>query len=114
MARVSVAVPIANGRPLADRVREAARNLGCNIVWARAIGPHVLVGLGDSEAFARVTAMGGNAFGLAFRSPCDAEGIPDTQPESKWEPMLLIDDLSDVVEHALVAERALALEAAGM
>jgi hypothetical protein len=27
---------------------------------------------------------------------------------------LLIDDLSDVVEHALVAERALALEAAGM
>lgn len=112
MTQVTMAVPIANGRPLADRVREAARGLGCTIVWARAIGPHVLVGLGDSEAFARVTAMGGNAFGLAFRS--SHEGIDDGQPESKWEPMLLIDDLSDVVEHALVAEGALALEAAGM
>ena len=54
MAEVSTAVPIANGRPRADRTRDAARNLGCTIVWTRAIGPHVLLGLGDGEAFAQI------------------------------------------------------------
>lgn len=112
MTRVTTAVPIANGRPLADRVREAARDLGCGVAWARSIGPHVLLGLGESEAFARVTAIGGNAFGLAFRSQDDE--AESGQAESKWEPMLLVDNLSDVVEHALVAEGALALEAACM
>jgi hypothetical protein len=112
MAPVTTAVPIANGRPLPDRVRDAARALGCSIVWTRAIGPHVLLGLGDEEAFARVTPLGGNAFGLAFRVDGETETVPGDA--SNWEPLLLIDDLSDVVEHALIAEGALALEAAGM
>jgi hypothetical protein len=114
MAPVTNAIPIANGRPVPDRMRAAARELGCNIAWARAIGAHVLLGLGDSEAFARVTVLGGNAFGLAFRSQDDSVEVENGHPESKWEPMLLIGDLFDVVEHALVAEGALALEAAGM
>jgi hypothetical protein len=114
MAPVTNAIPIANGRPVPDRVRAAARELGCNIVWARAIGPHVLLGLGDSEAFARVTILGGDALGLAFRSQDDGAQREDGNIESKWDPMLLIGDLFDVVEHALVAEGALALEAAGM
>jgi hypothetical protein len=120
MARVITAVPIANARPLADRVREAAQGLGCTILWARTIGRHVLLGLGESEAFARVTALGGNAFGLAFRSQGDdveaaaAQTQGEAHGEAKWEPMLLIDDLCDVVEHALVAEGALTLEAACM
>jgi hypothetical protein len=114
MAPVTNAIPIANGRPVLDRVHAAARELGCTIVWARAIGSHVLLGLGDSEAFARVTVLGGEAFGLAFRSQDDGAEGEDGHPESKWEPMLLVGDLFDVVEHALVAEGALALEAAGM
>lgn len=116
MAPFTTAVPIANGRPLADRVRDAARDLGCDLLWTRAIGPHVLLGLGDDEAFARVTPLGGNAFGLAFRGQ-SAEGeaaTGDGNSGSKWEPVLLVDDLSEVVEHALIAEGALALEAACM
>jgi hypothetical protein len=83
------------------------------MVWTRAIGPHVLLGLGDDEAFARVTPLGGSAFGLAFRGQ-SAEGGASEDAGSKWEPVLLIDDLSDVVEHALIAEGAVALEAASM
>jgi hypothetical protein len=113
MAQVISAVPMGGGRSLPDRVREVARKLGCNRVWARALGPHVLVGLGEEEAFARVTPLGDSSFGLAFR---DGEAAPESgeRVDGTWAPMLLIDGLSDVIEHALVAEGALALEAAGM
>jgi hypothetical protein len=70
-------------------------------VWARASGPHVLIGRDGSDAFARVTPLGPGAFGLAFRGPASAEGA------APWDPVLLIDDLADVVEHALVGEGAL-------
>jgi hypothetical protein len=79
-----------------------------------------LLGLGDEEAFARVTHLGGESFGLAFRGP-DADGSEgeegstgDGASAQKWQPMLLVDDLANVVEHALVAESALPLRASGM
>jgi len=116
MARARKLVPIANGRPFSDRVRSVAGDLGCTILWARPNGPHLLLGLGGDQPFARVTPLGGNAFGLSFRTPEVApEGTPDDAAAApKWQPMLLVDDLANVVEHALVAERALPLRAAGM
>jgi hypothetical protein len=77
-----------------------------------------LLGLGDEEAFARVTHLGGESFGLAFRGP-DADGSAGEEGRTgdgapKWQPMLLVDDLANVVEHALVAESALPLRASGM
>lgn len=89
-------------RSLVDRVRDRAAALGCHGVWAQASGPHVLLGRNDSEAFARVTPIGPGAFGLAFRNvEADAAEAPS------WDAVLLIDALSDVVEHALVGEGAL-------
>ena len=116
MARARKLVPIANGRPFSDRVRSVATDLGCTILWTRPNGPHVLLGLGGDEAFARVTPLGGDAFGLSFRSPEPAPkgASDDAAAAPKWQPMLLVDDLPNVVEHALVAERALPLRAAGM
>jgi hypothetical protein len=114
MAKASNPVAIANGRPLVGRALEAARGLGCTKLWARAAGPHILLGLGGAEAFARVTPLGGQNFGLAFRSP-DGDGEADERGgKVTWQPMLLVDELAHVVEHALIAESALPLQAAGM
>jgi hypothetical protein len=85
-------------RTLADRVRDIGRALGCDAIWVRASGPHVLVGLGMDEAFARVTPLGSGAFGLSFRSP-DPVAEPRMPP---WEPMFLVDSLAEIVEHALI------------
>ena len=92
--------PVSKPRTIVVRVRECASALGCGVAWARASGPHVLIGIGGDEAFARVTPLGGEAYGLAFRAAYGA-AVGD------WEPVLLIDGLSDVVEHALVAEGVL-------
>ena len=90
------ASPASDARAPLQRVRDAISALGCSRAWARGAGHHVLVVLGD-EAFARLTPLGGGAFGLAFRS----------RTLQSWEPMLLVDELCDVVEHALVAVDAL-------
>lgn len=95
MLQASVASQASPPRPLVDRVRDAIASLGCDRVWARSAGPHVLLGLRGDDAFARLTPLGGGQFGLAFRAP------------STWEPLLLVDALADVVEHALVAVDAL-------
>ena len=95
MLQASVASPASPPRPLVDRVRDAIASLGCDRVWARSAGPHVLLGLRGDDAFARLTPLGGGQFGLAFRGP------------STWEPLLLVDALADVVEHSLVAVDAL-------
>ncbi|HLK40680.1 MAG TPA: hypothetical protein VKU41_28200, partial [Polyangiaceae bacterium] len=55
-------------RTLVERVRDAASKLGSSSIWARASGRHVLLGMDRDEAFARVTPLGGSAFGLAFRT----------------------------------------------
>jgi hypothetical protein len=98
-------------RTLVERVRDAVASLGCDRVWARYVGPHVLLGLRGDDAFARVTPLGGGSYGLAFRSlddgPARAARPLATRPPQRWEPMLLVDELADVVEHALVAVDAL-------
>jgi len=81
---------------LIDRIGDALTAQGCRKVWVRGAGRHVLLSLGPDEPFARVTALGGGSYGLAFRG-----GIAGA-----WEP-LLVDTLSAVVEHALIGAREL-------
>ena len=103
-------------KSMVERTRDIALGLGCTSVWVRSAGSHVILGMGEDEAFARLTPLGRRSVGLAFRG-CDREAsAPDESPhdESQWDPMLLVDDLTDVVEHALVAEGALPLQASGM
>jgi hypothetical protein len=83
-----------------QRVRDAIVALGCAGVRARGAGRHVLVGLDDDEPFARLTPMPAGAYGLAFRSP---------DPAASWAPMLLVDDLAEVIAHALVGADALGI-----
>jgi hypothetical protein len=94
-------------------VRDAIASHGCSRVWARGSGSHVLVGLPGDEAFARLTPLGGSAFGLAFRSPSvgdRASARKSGGPASvKWEPLLLVDELVELVEHALVAVDAVGI-----
>jgi hypothetical protein len=101
MLQVSSASSALRGRTLVERVRSVISLLGCGRVWAHAAGPHVLLGLRGDDAFARVTPVGGLAYGLAFSAP------PTESRGGRWQPMLLVDALADVVEHALVAVDAL-------
>jgi len=93
----------ANQRSVLQRVRDAIAALGCSRVWARTTGHHVLLGLPGDDVFARLTPLGGTAFGLAFRAAVD-EGA-----SVRWEPMFLVDELGELVEHALVAVDALGI-----
>jgi hypothetical protein len=94
-----------------ERVRKVATALGCAGVWARATGPYILLGLRGGDAFARLTALGGASYGLAFRAGVgtgdDADQGARKAGATTWDPVLLIDELVDVVEHALVGVRAL-------
>ena len=100
----------AGGTPsLVYRVREAIDLLGGGRVWARSSGHHVILGLRGQEAFARVTSFGGGAYGLALRAVSDPSR-PDG-PSTAWEPLLLVDELQEVVEHALVAVDAIPADA---
>jgi hypothetical protein len=81
---------------LIDRIESALTAFGCARVWVRGAGRHVLLGLGSEPPFARVTALGGGSYGLAFQG-----GV-----ERRWE-LLLVDDLDAVIEHALVGGDAL-------
>jgi len=83
---------------LLERVSSAIDLLGCKSVRARSSGPHVLLGLPGGEPYARVTPLGGASYGLAFRA-IEAQ----RSHTSAWEPLLLVDDLMSVIEHALVA-----------
>lgn len=112
MLQLSNGLSAAEPSAIVDRVHKVASALGCASVWARATGPYILLGLRGGDAFARLTALGGASYGLAFRagSATDArEGA--RRSASTWDPVLLIDELVDVVEHALVGVRALPLSA---
>ena len=93
MLQVST-TPQVSERTLVDRVSDALAALACTGVWARAVGRHVLLGQNGAEPFARLTALGGGSYGLAFQYAAGGVG-------GKWE-LLLVDDLPAVVEHALV------------
>jgi hypothetical protein len=99
-----IAAP-SSGHPAADRVRRIARKLGCASVWVRGAGPHVVLGLSGENAFARLSPIGGSSYGLAFRSTVAPDRRAPTTPS--WEPLLLVDELQTVVEHALVGVSAL-------
>ncbi len=90
-------------RSFVERVRDFIGALGHPTVrvWTRTHGPHVLLGKGHDEAFARLTPLGGGQYGLAFRA---MEAKADHT--NAWEPLFLVDDLAGVVEHALVAVEA--------
>jgi hypothetical protein len=108
------ALPSSSTRRMVERVREAISTLGCSRVWARGSGPHVLVGFSGDEAFARLTPLGGSAYGLAFRTPSlGSRGAQQAAgyagKGSNWEPLLLIDELAELVEHALVAVDAVGI-----
>jgi hypothetical protein len=91
------------GRQPLQRVREAISALGCTSVWARGSGNHVLLGLPGDDAFARLTPLGGSAYGLTFRSADERSGA------LRWEPMFLVDELPELVEHALIAVDAVGI-----
>jgi hypothetical protein len=109
---------LTNGSPaepsaIVERVRKVASGLGCAGVWACATGPYILLGLRGGDAFARLTALGGASYGLAFRAGFGIDDAIDAIEGRHqgggvtWDPVLLIDELVDVVEHALVGVRAL-------
>jgi hypothetical protein len=126
MAGLPASNPRAKASLLAERVREMAASLGCKELWARGAGRHVILGRGEDEAFARITPLGAGAYGLTFRAPCEAAATPAASGRaepaassleasaalvpssaSRWAPLLLIDALADVVEHALIGEGAI-------
>jgi hypothetical protein len=98
MLQVSTSSRTSNYPTLLQRVSDAIDLLGCENLRARSSGPHVVLGLGAGEPYARLTPLGGTSYGLAFR----AIEAPSTHT-STWEPLLLVDDLMSVIEHALVA-----------
>jgi hypothetical protein len=74
----------------ADRVRSLLAAFGCGHLRARAQGKHILIERDGASvgraAVARLTAVGDDAFGLAFQ-----------EKEGGWEPMLLVDTLDAIV-----------------
>jgi hypothetical protein len=92
---------------IVERVRKVATALGCTGVWARATGPYILLGMRGGDAFARLTALGGASYGLAFRAGIGEADGGRRAGGATWDPVLLIDELVDVVEHALVGAAAL-------
>jgi hypothetical protein len=100
MLQVSTSSRTSTQPTLLQRVSDAIDSLGCENVRVRSCGPHVLLGVLEGEPYARVTPLGDASYGLAFRA-IEAEA-PGTH-KSAWEPLLLVDDLMSVVEHALVA-----------
>jgi hypothetical protein len=115
-AMIELASPLRtkNVRTLADRVRDRIATLGCERVWACSAGSHILLGMPGESAVARISPLGGGSFGLAFSvlpsAPPAGKGSESGMRdggETAFEPILLVDTLSDVVEHALVAMNAL-------
>jgi hypothetical protein len=78
--------------PAIDRVRDRLAALECLHLRARAYGQHIVIEPStstktrDRDALARLTALGEDVYGLAFRGS-----------RGGWEPMVLIDTLDEIV-----------------
>ena len=94
-----------------ERVRTKIASLGCNRVWARGSGSQVLLGLRGEEPYARLTpvrdSVRGSVFGLAFRDEGENSSADPPTSRRGWHPLLLVDTLEDLVEHALIAVDAI-------
>ncbi len=78
-------------KEVTDRVRAILAALGdYRHLDVRCHGTHIVIGP-PHDLVARLTALGDDAFGLAFRAS-----------EGGWEPMLVVDTL-DAVLHDMVA-----------
>lgn len=83
---------IANPAPPVDRVRDRLAAIECVHLRARCYGQHIVIEPTtstrpkDRDALARLTALGEDVYGLAFR-----------RPEGGWEPIVLIDTLDEIV-----------------
>lgn len=106
MLQVSTSKAASPARTFFQRVAEAVASLAGDRVWARSSGPHVVLGLRGDDSFARVTPLGNGSFGLAFRA-MEAR----SSHTNAWEPLLLVDELASVIEHALVAVDAIPVDA---
>jgi hypothetical protein len=89
-----------------DRVRQRLAAQGCGHLRARSYGQHILIEASanakprDRDAVARLTELGEDVYGLAFR-----------REQGGWEPILLIDTLDEVVFDMTVAIAPEAAEA---
>jgi hypothetical protein len=100
-------LPPSEHAAIVQRVSNVASALGCQGVWARPTGPYILLGLRNGDAFARLTAMGGSSYGLAFRAEKTPRGSAShgggaSATLGMWEPVLLVDELTEAIEHALI------------
>jgi hypothetical protein len=76
----------------ADRVRDLLAALGdFGHLEVRGQGAHIVIGAPD-DPFARLTALGPDTFGLAFRGM-----------HGGWDPMLLVDTLDEIVHDMTAA-----------
>jgi hypothetical protein len=76
----------------ADRVRYLLATLGdFGHLEVRGQGAHIVVGAPD-DPFARLTALGNDTFGLAFRAH-----------HGGWDPILLVDTLDEIVDDMTAA-----------
>jgi hypothetical protein len=92
------AMPSAMSHAIVECVNKVSGALGCAGVWARTTGPYILLGLRGGDAFARLTALGGSSYTLAFRAASPEKPVLP----APWEPVLLVDELTAAIEHALI------------
>jgi hypothetical protein len=91
-SRSTHATPSTPPPPAVDRVRDRLTAIECLHLRARGYGQHIVIEpvaatkARDRDALARLTALGDDVYGLAFR-----------RPEGGWEPIVLIDTLDEIV-----------------
>jgi hypothetical protein len=83
---------IAHRPPAVDRVRDRLAAIECLHLQARTYGQHIVIQpttstkARDRDALARLTALGDDVYGLAFRRAAGG-----------WDPIVLIDTLDEIV-----------------
>jgi hypothetical protein len=92
VAPISATLSRTPAPPAVDRVRDRLAAIECAHLSARGYGHHIVIlptactKPKDRDALARLTALGDDVYGLAFRRPAGG-----------WEPIVLIDTLDEIV-----------------